>query len=163
MRASLLASVSLLILTPVTGTAADSDEPFVGTWMSTDGSAKQEFVREFDEGWIGTQMWFKSDDGWKRVAVGSMYRRPGDDRWFSAGRAVDMSGIELFESTLRKIDDRRYAVTNVAYKADGSTMKSEEDWFFDGPHKFEYTIYTVEEGARTELMRGVWQRAPDGD
>lgn len=128
-----------------------------------DGFARQRFVRQLDGSLISTNMWFRTDGEWKLVAAGAMHRRPGQARWHSAARTIDMDGIELFESTLVGVGDGKFFVSNVAYLSDGSTIESEEEWVFHGPDRFEYTIYKLADGRRSPWMRGQWVRQGEGD
>ena len=140
---------------------ADAVDPLIGTWVSPDGYAKQSFERAFDGSWIAVKLWFKADEDWKLVALGSLYQRPGDERWRGASRATDMEGIELFESILERRGDGTYRMANITYSSDGSVLSTEEDWVLDGPDRFTYTIYKIEDGDRAEWMSGSWLRQPD--
>jgi len=69
-----------------------------------------------------------------------------------------MDDLELFESRLERITATTYRVTNVAYKADGSTIETEEDWLLDGSDRIDYTIYKIENDSRVEWLSGEWVR-----
>lgn len=150
-------SLAVLILASQLA-SADTVDTLIGTWESPDGNARQQFVREFDGSWVTTRMWFRSGDDWKLVATGSMFQRPGDDRWFLASRTTDMDGILLFESVLSEANDGVIAVTNKSYLADGSVILTEEEWRFDGGDHYEYVVFRLEDDARTEWFRGSWNR-----
>lgn len=153
---SLLVGLSIIAAPP-----ADSIDVILGTWVSPDGLAKQQFVEELDGSWISTRMWFKTDGGWKLVGTGGMYRRPGEAQWRVVSRTTDMDGIDLFESTLDYVAEGQYRLSNIAYQSDGSLIKTEEDWIFSGPDRFEYTVYKLEDGDRSPWISGVWVREPD--
>jgi len=151
----ILVSAVLLWSLPST---ADEMDPLIGTWVSPDGFAKQRLERTFDGSWIETTMWFLVEDNWQQVASGAMYRRPGESHWTGVSRTSDMDGIELFETTLRRVAAGQYRAFNVAYQSDGTTMETEEDWAITDGDRFTYTIYQLDDGERTPWMTGEWVR-----
>ena len=74
-----------------------------------------------------------------------------------------MDGLELFESTLVALPEKAFSVANVSYAADGSTIATEEEWHFDGPDRFRYTVYKIEGGDRDEWISGEWVRYEEND
>jgi hypothetical protein len=150
-----MAAIALLLL--ASPAFADGVEALLGTWVSPDGFAKNNYVRHLDGDWIETHMWFRTDDGWDLVSQGAMYQRPGEDAWVSISRAREMGAIELFESVFRFADDGSVSVSNVAYTSDGRTMPSEEEWQLDGD-TIRYEIFEIVDGERQAMMSGEWKK-----
>ena len=144
-------------------TLAEPMDALVGDWISPDGYAKQSIERQFDGSWLTTRMWFKSDDTWKLVAFGSIYRKPQTEHWISASRTSDMDGIVLFQSTLRAVGNGLFELENLAIKSDGSVIETEEEWRFVDSDRYEYTVYRFEEAARIPWIEGAWTRLPEED
>ena len=138
--------------------AGDIDR-LIGTWLSPDGQARQEFVREFDGEWIANKMWFMSSEGWKLVSQGAMYRKPGDDTWHGVVRSTDMEGIVLFEFELDAVGEDQYATRNTAYMDSGETMDTEEEWRFESDDSWSYAVFSVDGGERKPWITGEWRRA----
>jgi hypothetical protein len=149
--------VSLLILAEA-AQPAESLGRLLGHWVSRDGAARQSLTSDLDGSWVATRMWFKDGESWQLVATGSFYRRPGDDAWHGISRTTDMEGIELFETRLQPISETEFAVSNVSYQRDGSTVLSEETWTFDGDDRYTYTVYFLEDQNRTPMYEGTWLR-----
>lgn len=150
--------VVLLASTWSTVLSADDIDPLIGDWVSPDGYAWQSFEWTFENGLVETKMWFRGESGWQQVASGFAYQRPGQPEWQLISRTKDMDDLELFESRLERITATTYRVTNVAYKADGSTIETEEDWLLDGSDRIDYTIYKIENDSRVEWLSGEWVR-----
>ena len=159
MRYSVCAAALFIVNTSL----AEPIDALIGRWISPDGYAKQSIERQFDGSWLTTRMWFKSDDAWKLVAFGSIYRKPQTEHWISASRTTDMDGIVLFETTLRPNGDGRFALKNLATKSDGSIIETEEEWRFVDSDRYEYTVYRFEGTERKPWLEGAWVRLPEED
>ena len=155
--------VVLLASTWSTVLSADDIDPLIGDWVSPDGYARQSFEWSFENDLVQTKMWFRGESGWQQVAEGFAYRRPGQVEWQMISRTKDMDDLALFESRLERITETTYRVINVAYKTDGSTIETEEDWLLDGPDSFQYTVFRVEDGNRIEWLSGEWVRNKESD
>ncbi len=132
-----------------------------GLWESPDGQARQQFDQDFS-GLITTKMWFKIGENWKPVGRGILYSRPGSPEWAGVTRTSDMGGIELFESRITPREDGRFSVENESFDAQGTLMKTAEDWTITRDGRFDYTVYKVAaDGSRTPWMQGRWLRIPD--
>ncbi|MDX1381197.1 MAG: hypothetical protein R3233_08750 [Xanthomonadales bacterium] len=142
---------------------ADDDlDALIGTWVSPDGMARQQLLRDFDGSWIQTRMWFREGEDWKLVAVGGMWRRPGETRWQAASRATGMEDIEVFEFSFESSGPATYTLVSVAYESDGGRMHTEEDWTVVSPDRVDYEIFRIEDGQRSPWMQGTWIREPRG-
>ena len=150
-----LSAAALLLSSTV---AADAIDPLLGTWVSPDGFAKQQFKRSFDGSLIQTSMWFNDERGWKLVARGAMFQRPGEPTWRGVSRTRDMDDIELFESTVELLAPGYYRLVNIAFENDAEIVRTEEDWVFENADRYEYTVYKTAGESRQPWMRGTWQR-----
>lgn len=138
--------------------AADEIDSLLGRWISPDGLVRQSIARTFDNAVIESKMWFYIDSKWRLVSHGYGYRRPGEKSWRNISRTREMFGIELFETTILASSATTFLVSNLAYHDDGEVVVTEEDWVFDGPDRFRYTIYRIVDGDRKPWMTGEWVR-----
>lgn len=150
-----------ILMTLALGSVAKaSDDPMarlVGTWVSPDGQARQQVERSFDGTWLTTHQWFQRDGEWVPVGRGALYPKPGDTRWVSATRTVEMGGIALFESTIQP-GEEQFLVENRAYMEDGSVLETAEEWRFPSADRIDYVIYRVTDSGRDPWMKGSWVR-----
>ena len=156
-----LKTLFAVLMTLALGSAAEASDdpmaPLVGTWVSPDGQARQQVDRGFDGSWLTTRQWFRRDGEWMPVGRGAMYTKPGDTRWISATRTVEMGGIALFESTIQP-GEEQFLVENRAYMEDGSVLETAEEWRFPSADRIDYVIYRVTDSGRDPWMKGSWVR-----
>ena len=151
--------VAALLLVAAHAAGANDIDELMGTWLSPDGAARQEFSAGFDGEWVDTRMWFMTSSGWKMVSQGAMYRKPGENAWRGVARAVDMGGIALFEFTIVKTSDTEFRSTNTAWMESGESLETEEVWQFDSENEWSYTVYFIENGKREPRVQGSWLRS----
>jgi hypothetical protein len=136
---------------------AEGIDDLIGTWISPDGSAKNDYVRDLDGAWITTRMWFNIADEWELVSIGAMYQRPGDDSWMSISSVTGMGSIVLFESVFTFEEDGVVRLSNTAYTTDGEQLLSEEDWQVSDD-EIDYSIFEIIDDQRQPMMNGSWKR-----
>ncbi len=152
-------TIAVLLALSVPAHAYGIDD-LIGAWISPDGSAKNDYVRELDGDWVNTRMWFLIDGEWELVSVGSMYQRPAEDEWIAVSRVRGMGSIELFESVFTFAENGVVSLSNTAYTTNGEILLSEEDWQVEDD-KISYSIYELIDGERQPMMTGEWQRVDD--
>lgn len=164
MRAFTKTAVAFLLTLAAAGPLGAADDPIdriVGTWVSPDGSVRQQVERELDGTWLATRQWFKRDGEWLLVGRGALYPKPGEDAWFGATRTVQMGGIALFESTFRP-GEELLTVESRAYMEDGSVLETVEEWRFPSADRIDYTVYRVTDEGREPWTEGSWVRSEVG-
>ena len=157
-NSSIAVCIACTLLASGFAAAGEAIDSLIGSWVSSDGSARQRYEPDLDGSWINTRMWFRTDASWQLVATGSLYRHSGKEGWQGISRATGMDGIELFETVLQPVAVDEFAVRNISYNADGTTMISEETWLFDGSDRFTYTVFVVEDGRKKPIYEGTWVR-----